>query len=281
MQEHPGGSVAEYVEANLNYFSPPAAPESATARPAFYVYRPTEAERTLSPEIARHRVRVRNARLMSAPSLDTQGVALVPSESAVSDFYDADEVREVYYPEVEGLVRTATGAARVVAFDHNVRCETMAKRGEGGAQMPVKSAHNDYTEESAPQRVRDLFPDEAEDLLTRRFAVINVWKPIRGPVKASPLAVCDAQSIEPVDWMPTDLRYRDRRGEVYALSFNPEHVWYYFPDMLDTEAMLLKCYDSETDGRARFTAHTAFTDPRTPEDAPARESVEVRTLAFF
>jgi hypothetical protein len=110
--------------------------------------------------------------------------------------------------------------------------------------------------------------------------VINVWKPIRGPVQTAPLAVCDARTIRAGDLVPTDLKYRDRTGEVYSLRFNPQHRWFYFSDMRADEAMLLKCFDSDP-GRARFTAHSAFDDPASPADASPRESIEVRTLAFF
>ncbi len=158
---------------------------------------------------------------------------------------------------------------------------TYAKEEKYGARSPVKSAHNDYTERSGPQRVRDLLPDEAPELLERRFAMINVWRPIRGPVEDMPLAVCDARSIAPADRIATDLMYRDRTGEVYSMSFNPEHRWFYFRHMQRDEALLLKCYDSARDGRARFSAHTAFEDPSSPPDAAARESIEVRTLALF
>src|SRR5207244_486278 len=135
-------------------------------------------------------------------------------------------------------------------------------------------------ERSGPQRVRDLFGTEAERLLRSRFAVINVWKPIRGPVEQAPLAVCDARTIGPDDFVPTDLRYRDRSGEVYSLRFSPTHAWFYFPRMQADEAMLLKCFDSDR-SCARFTAHSAFDDPGSRADARARESIEVRTLAFF
>jgi hypothetical protein len=188
-------------------------------------------------------------------------------------------VRAGYYREVEQLVKDATGAATVLAFDHNVR-SSLAARGRGAVQQPVNFAHNDYTESSAPQRVRDLVPERAEALLGDRFAVINIWKPIRGPVRQMPLAVCDARSIRATDLVPTDLRYRDRTGEVYSLAFNPDHRWYYFSNMRADEAMLLKCFDSDT-RRARFTAHTAFADPTSPADAPPRESIEVRTLAVY
>ena len=191
-----------------------------------------------------------------------------------------DEVRRVYYPEVERMVREFTGAVKVHVFDHNVRSRPMAQRHENGAQEPVKVAHNDYTLKSGPQRVRDLMADEADALLKNRFAVINVWRPIRGPVQESPLAVCDAQSMVQDDFVKHVLKYRDRDGEVYSVAFNPNHRWYYVPNQQKEEVLLLKCYDS--DGRrARFTAHSAFEDPTSPPDAAPRESVEVRTLVFF
>lgn len=250
------------------------------ARPEFFVYRPPEGTVPSHPRRDSHSVDVEDGRGVDL-SLDVEGVELVHHETRVTDFYDPDEVRRVYFPEVEALVREATGATRVVAFDHNVRCAERAERGEAGAQMPVRFVHNDYTLDSGPQRVRDLMGDEAERLLRGRFAVINVWRPIRGPVLATPLAVCDASRMRPDDFIPTDLRYRDRDGEVYSVRFRPEHRWLYFSRMRADEAMLLKCYDSSDDGRARFTAHSAVDDPATPPDAPARESIEVRTLAFF
>jgi hypothetical protein len=178
-------------------------------------------------------------------------------------------------------VRDTTGATRVLAFDHNVRSATLAERGEKGAQPPVRFPHNDYTERSAPQRVCDLVGgEEAEALLANRFAVINTWKPIRGPVLDTPLAVCEARSIQADDLVPTDLRYRDRTGEIYSLRFSPAHRWFYFSAMQADEVLLLKCFDSDR-GRARFTAHSAFDHPGAPAGASPRESIEVRTLAFF
>jgi hypothetical protein len=141
---------------------------------------------------------------------------------------------------------------------------------------------NDYTAKSGPRRVRDhLPPAEAEDALSHTFAEINVWRPIRGPVESSPLAVCDAQSIAPGDFVPSDLVYPDKVGETYRFRHNRHHRWFYFPHMQGNEAILLKCYDSKEDGRARFTAQTAFEDPTSAPDAAARESIEVRALIFW
>lgn len=224
-------------------------------------------------------VAVEDARRLEPPaSLDREGFELVQHRSAVPDLRDESAIRQRYYPEVAELVAKASGAGRVLAFDHNLR--SGAERRAGGVQGPVRYVHNDYTEGSGPQRVRDLMGGEAESLLRRRFAVINVWKPIGGPVREAPLAVLDARSIRPGDLVPTDLHYPDRSGEVYSLTWSQEHRWFFYPEMRPDEVLLIKCYDSDRE-RARFTAHTAFDDPGTPADAPARESVEVRTLAFF
>jgi hypothetical protein len=230
----------------------------------------------------KHMMAILNGRAVNERlTLDGQGFTLMRYATATVNLYDEDEVRAVYYPEVERLVKEATGAARVLVFDHNVRCGPMAKEGLNGAREPVRFAHNDYTLKSGPQRVRDLMGDEAEALLKNRFVFINVWRPIRGPVEEAPLAVCDAKSMRLADFVPTDLKYRDRTGEVYSVAFNPEHRWFYFPRMQRDEALLLKCYDSSTDGRARWTAHTAFDDPTSPPDPAPRESIEARTIAFF
>jgi hypothetical protein len=129
--------------------------------------------------------------------------------------------------------------------------------------------------------VRDFFPDEAESLLKNRFAIINVWRPVRGPVEESPLAVCDAESLRESDFVASALIYPHRKGEILSVNYNPNHRWFYIPAMQTDEAWLLKCFDSATDGRARYTAHTGFDDPTSPPNAAPRESIETRAFVFF
>jgi hypothetical protein len=214
-------------------------------------------------------------------SLEREGFILVRHETKVKDFYDETEVRSIYYPEIEKLVKETSGAKRVLVFDHTLRSADSATREAKQISGPVRNAHNDYTEWSGPQRVRDLLPDEAEELLKQRFAVVQVWRPIRNPVQREPLAIADARSIGTKELFPSARVYPDRVGEVYHCAFNPEHRWYYFRNMDRNEAVVFKTFDSSRDGRARWTAHTAFDDPNSPSDAPPRESIEMRTLAFF
>ena len=274
---HQGPELQKSVEAALNYLK-----EVPAEKPAFYIHVPVPENPRRGPQLGPRMMSIHDARpLRDGLSLDSEGVVLVDAPTTFSDFYDPDRVRAAYLPEIESLVKRETGAVRVVAFDHNLRSKALAKENRYEAQMPVLFAHNDYTEDSGPQRVRDLLPDEATELLEKRFAVINVWRPTRGPVLESPLAVCDALTMGPNDLVAMDLIYPDRIGEVQSLRFDAEHRWLYFPEMQASEVMLLKCFDSAKDGRARFTAHSAFVDPDTPIDAPTRESIEVRTLAFF
>jgi hypothetical protein len=212
-------------------------------------------------------------------SLDREGFMLVRRETRMGDFYDERAVREIYYPEVERLIKEATGASKTVVFDHTIRVAD--RHVERGLRAPVRLAHNDYTEKSGPQRVRDLLGAEADARLQRRYVEINVWRPIQGPVEMAPLALADSSSLAPGDLVTADLVYTDRVGEIYHGLHNPAQRWYYFPRMERSEAVLIKCFDSLKDGRARFSLHTAFDDPATPADAAPRESIEVRVFAFF
>ena len=226
----------------------------------------------------RYPVAIRNGRLIAKElTLDAQGFVLLRHQTAVANFYDEQEVRAVYYPEVEWLLKGATGAIKVVVFAHDVRSIPKARKGEKGVREPVAAVHNDYTIKSGPEHVRELLEsDEAEARLKNRFVEINVWRPIRGPVQSTPLAVCDSRSIAREDLVPTDLKH-----EIYMVKFSPKHRWFYFPEMETNEVLLIKGFDSMEDGRARFTAHAAFEDPTAPSFAPARESIEARALVFY
>ena len=213
--------------------------------------------------------------------LDVDGFRFVPHDTKVQNFLDEAEVKRVYYPEMEALIKAESGAKRVVVFDHTLRTADDAFREQQKIREVVRRAHNDYTEWSGPQRVRDILPDEADELLKHRFAIIQVWRPIRYPVETHPLAIADARSVSPEDFVISERRYPDRIGQSYVIGYNPDHKWFWFPRQARDEALVFKVYDSAQDGRARWTAHTAFDDPTTPPNARPRESIEIRTLAFF
>ncbi len=268
----------EAVNATLNYL------HRTDRRPYLYMFDPPEGVPAGWGEI--HPVAnmpVYNARLLSRPpSLDAQGFAFHIHETAVTDFYDPDQIATIYYPEIERLLLAITGAEKIVIFDHTLRSIEKFRAGIKGMRPPTMNIHNDYTEASGPERVRDhLDPEEAARRLKHRFLEINVWRPIRGPLQDSPLAVCDSSTLAPEDLMPSDLIYPDRVTETYSISYNPAHRWYYYPRMLRNEALIFKGFDSDAGARTRFTPHTAFNDPTAPADRLPRESIEVRALVFL
>ena len=214
-------------------------------------------------------------------SLDENGFTFVEHKTAVKDFLDPEELKRVYYPEVSLLMRTVSGAKRAHVFDHTLRSGDEAEREARLLREPVLSAHNDYTEWSGPNRVRELMGEEAETLLKSRFAIVQVWRAINQPIESNPLAIADAKSVEPGDLLVAERRYPNRVGQTYRLKYNPRHRWVYFPRMRRDEALVFKVFDSEKDGRARFTPHTSFDDPATPPGAPPRQSIEARALVFF
>lgn len=266
-----------HIDAQLNYLAPMA------ERPRNYTFDPPPGVPRSNSTREAHTVAIHDARpVASEISLDREGFAVLHQQSAVKDFWDEDEVRRVYYPEVQRVLAELTGASKVFIFDHTLR-----RRVKGAVdwsreapRQPATRVHVDHTADSGPQRVRDFFGDEAAALLRGRVQVINLWRPIRGPLRDAPLAVCDAESVAPGDLVASDLVYQHRVGETYDVTFNPSHRWFYVPQMQPDEALLLKCFDSATDGRARFAPHTAFEDPTAPADAPPRESIEIRTLVF-
>jgi len=264
------------VEAELNYLTPMA------ERPRNYTFDPPPGEPRSNIVPEAHRVRIHDLRPVAEnAALDEQGFAVLRHHAAVRDFESEDEIRGAYCPETEALIKHATGASRVFIFDHVVRRHIPGTPDyREGVRQPARRIHVDHTASSGPQRVRDLLPEDAEVLLKGRVQIINLWRPIRGPVLDAPLALADASSVAPEDLVPSDLVYRNRVGETYAVTYSPRHRWFYLSRMQPGEAFLIKCYDSKTDGRARFAPHTAFTDPTAPGDAPSRESIEIRSFVF-
>jgi len=268
------------VHAPLTFIAP------AETKPVFYSAAYTGGAPKVLFETEQHTVAIRDMRPIAGElSLDREGFELRSHHTAVGDLYDDAAVETVCYPEIEALLRSVTGAGRVVIFDATRRSDGGAgARNPDGPRGPASRVHVDYTVKSGPERVAALLGEaEAARLAASggRIVQINVWRPIRGPVRRSPLALADASSVRAKDLIATDQVFPDRVGEIYHLAHDPAQRWYFAPEMTPDEVLLIKGWDSLDDGRARFTPHGAFELPDTPADAAPRESIEVRTLAVI
>jgi hypothetical protein len=265
------------IRASFNYVVP-------TGRPAIrYIDWPEMEHNAIPPEYELHEMAVRNGRpLRNTFKFDIHGFVFVDHDTKVKDFADEAERKRVYDPEVQALIKKHSGASEVIVFDHTIRITDDESQRISGARPTVKGVHNDYTEKSAPIRLREIVGDaEAERRMKKRWAIVQMWRPIRGPVVIDPLGICDGRSIPQKGFIRVERRYKYRTGEVYHIAYDPMHAWFYFPLMERDEALVFKVFDSDVSKLSRFTAHSAFDDPATPAGAPPRESIETRTFAFF
>ena len=270
--------MSQTIQTELGYLIP------STEKPVYFASQAgAQAQLNIAAKIAPQTVTIFDGReKIPAPTLDTEGFTLTDHVSSVTDFYDDAQIHDIYEREAAALVQKVTGASHVVVFDNTRRSDATEIRGARNTREPSAVVHNDYTDASAVKRLRDVLPeDEAQNRLQHRFAIINVWRSIAGPVLTTPLAMCDATSVRDSDLVATERRAKDRIGELQLVTWNPNHRWYWFSAMTSTEAALIKTFDSAEDGRARRSIHTAFANPHAPADAAPRESLETRTLAFF
>lgn len=201
----------------------------------------------------------------------------ISSATTYETFNSDEEVKKVYYPEVEQLLlEKVPGVHKVILFDHTIR-----RQDPNANRQPVNRAHSDQTDNATQMRVRLHVedPEEAEKLLKGRYRIINVWRPLNGVVQSSPLAVASAASVNDDDLVPVQHRYPTRTGETVGVKYNPGQKWKYWSGMDNDERLLLKCSDNQP-GVGKRCPHSAFTDPRTPAGAKPRESIEVRALVF-
>ena len=229
-----------------------------------------------------HTIVLRNARLRAEPcTLDREGFEIARHDTTVSDFYDDAEIDSAYTAEVEALVAERTGAERAVVFDYTRRSDDEGVQQTRTIRGPAALVHNDYTDRSAIQRLRDILPDEADELLERRFAIVNVWRSAAGPVYRSPVALCDGSSVAEKDVIVVERRGVDRIGQICRITYNESHRWFYYPQLAPGEVLLIKTHDSGANGRCRFAPHASFENPAAPPESPPRESIEARVFAFF
>jgi len=267
--------ASEVVRAEIEFLAP------EVKRPFTYAHETPAGSEEPTARFTGHVVAIQDVRGRSSLRLDEHGATLLSSPTRVRRFSDEAHVRERYYGESAEIIQAALGADRVIVFDHNVRRGTALPVQSGRTDLgrPVHHAHTDYTPRSALERLRRELGADAEQSV-RRFLQVNLWRPIRGPVRDAPLALCDGASVGEQALRTVELRYSDRTGEIYYLVHEPRQRWYFASDMSVDEAWLFKNFDSAPPGAGRVAPHSAFTDPRHLE-VPPRESIEVRALAIF
>jgi len=271
------------VIAGLGYLSP------TSERPYRYMYRPPAGEAWHNCDYELIPSPIADARAMAMPpTIDVEGFELRDAPSSVTNFAVEAAIRDRYYPEAIELAKSVTGADHAVIFDHAVRRRetgrpelNFGRDSDAGPLGAVGRVHVDYSEASGRGRLQLLAAEDKVSPDPQRFAIINIWRSIAGKIVDTPLALCDARSVSVKDLVVTDLRYRDRMGEIYLVQRSPYHRWAYFPEMARHEALIFKQYDSQVSGIARFTPHSAFDLPDIPADAPLRESIEVRCLVTY
>ncbi|EMD31101.1 hypothetical protein CERSUDRAFT_163525 [Gelatoporia subvermispora B] len=263
------------VPTSLNYYAP-----IGEERPYNYAYEAPQGIPKSNVGTDPHPAVIHDVRgKEDTVSLDTTGFQFTKHVSEEKDFLDEELIKTRYYKEVEELLKKEVGAKRVFIFDHIIRRKP-GGNGNDPARGPALLVHIDQTFEASVNRVHYHLGDEAERLLKGRVRIINVWRPIGNPVYHKPLAVADWRTLDKEnDLVPVRLIYPHREGATFSVRYNPDHRWYYLSNQTPDEVLFIKCYDSEED-KARLTPHTAFPDSTSPEDAPQRESIEVRTLVF-
>lgn len=271
------------VVGDLGYLKP------TDVRPYHYACEPPDGQAWQNCESDLRQMRITDARSFStSPSVHDEGFELWDAPSDVTSFTDENAITRVYYQEMAALACYVTGARRAHVFDHLVRKReagrpalTFGRLGQDRKPASNGRVHSDYTEDSGRRRLQLVLNDADAVAAVERFSIVNIWRSIGGPILDTPLALCDSRTVSTADIVPSEVRYRNRTGEIYLLSHSLRHRWSYYSAMDRHEALIFKQYDSQISGTSRFTPHAAFDLPNTPQDAPLRESLEIRCLVIY
>ena len=271
-----------FVTSQLSYLRP------MSECPVSYAFEPPPGTPWESGEYEEQTVQITDARSSpQAPCIDHEGYVLRDAPTAVTNFLDEDAIRTTYYREAAELALAVTGARHAHVFDHLVRRReagraplSFGRRDAGGRAAANGRVHNDYSDASGIRRLAMVLP-QCNAARVRRYGIVNLWRSINGPVRDTPLAVCDARTLSAFDLVTSEVRYPRRTGEIYLARFSARHRWAYFSEMDRHEALVFKQFDSQLGGVARFTPHAAFDLPDVPPGTPLRESIEVRCLVVY
>ena len=218
-------------------------------------------------------------------TIDNNGFELLQHETKVRDLHDDSQIHNEYTDELKNFLIDITGADGAEVFDYTRRSDS--KEGAinvDGLRLPADRVHIDYTDYSGPKRAIEILGKEKYNKILDsggRIVQLNVWRPINGPVKRSPIAFADASTIPKKDLVATDQIFYDRVGEIYHLLYSDKQKWKWVSLMADNEVLLLKGWDTLNDGRARYTPHGSFSLPEQKDSDPPRESIEARVFIYY
>lgn len=215
------------------------------------------------------RMSLADLRATEGLTLDQQGFALIDAPSVVRNYNNGEAIHRAYYSQAEAIVMQATDARRVIAFEHDIHA----------GQPSV--VHSDYTDASGPIRARAVLKAANTTSYGRRYAIVSLWRPIEATVEATPIAVAAADSISPLEVAPQSAIDHGGMDDAYPVRHAASHRWFYAPRQTPDEALLLKAYDSATDGRARFTPHAMIDTLDGANDAPPSPGIETRLLVLY
>ncbi|KAI0811536.1 hypothetical protein GGR55DRAFT_105131 [Xylaria sp. FL0064] len=219
------------------------------------------------------------------------GLLDIPSHLTSLDFDNPELVSSQYYPLIEKLVQQFSARyhrnVEVIALDHKVRKRHSAFPISHGKNYPnpqaVMVAHVDWTPESIEKKLRSVVGDEkTETILSGQFQFCHAWRPLLGPLRDYPLAVCDYSTVDPeADYEPCDdVHEIHGTDENYMVYHRSSHQWYVLLDQIVTEVLLFRQYDS-TIGRRSGIPHCAIPNPIPSPGSVPRESIEVELIVFW
>lgn len=244
--------------------------------------------------------RIRNARTAKV-GLATTGFELRELESGVGDWSDADEVADVHHGEVTKMMIDDLACDAVIFYPAIVR-SPQQEAAHGKDHGPIDMVHSDYTERyqamlrtpghpyiSILKPSMNVAGITSADLANAtRVVTLQLWRNVGPESPDRPLALCDTRSVtrdELTGHLVEEYAGVNAQFESFLVKAPREpkqHKWFTFPAMQPDEVVVFRTYDSELaeQGKSFWTPHTSFADP-TVDDAPPRESVELRALGLF
>ncbi len=260
------------AKAKVRYINPEWRDRAETPRIGS---RETRRANTSFYDVAIHDARARFA--ADGLDLDRCGFTLAENRTKATDFRNDEEVAALYYPEMRDLVCRATGASRAFVRGHLVRTEKPIDFNDGYSRF----VHCDYNVARLHEMALELLERDGvtpQDNWT--YVWYNTWQPFDHQVQNNPLAVIDWESLPMADVIDYFYTGRGQDSLVAAPIYNPDHKFWYFPQMETSEVLVFTQLDTRP-GNAIYCPHTAFDVRDAAEDSPPRRSIETRLLAVF